>query len=178
MSAWWMTARTTARRRFSPRSRAFTSSGTTRTPISPAPSWMECDMPSRRDTIMSSRWTPGCHTIPRTGPVHDRTRRGSCYRHAASRRRDEQEPVPQGAEHLRHTADQRDSRRFEAGGSRWIRDCTSGYRRYSRRAIEQLTAAPLQCRAFDFLLQTLVVLVRNGTSVRRCPLRTTLQGRL
>ena len=61
-------------------------------------------------------------------------------------------------------------------GPRWIRDCTSGYRRYSRRAIEQLTAAPLQCRAFDFLLETLVVLVRNGASVREVPITCNFTG--
>lgn len=49
---------------------------------------------------------------------------------------------------------------------RWIHDCTSGYRRYSRRAMELLTTAPMQCRVFDFLLETLVVLLRGGMSVR------------
>jgi dolichol-phosphate mannosyltransferase len=52
----------------------------------------------------------------------------------------------------------------------WIHDCTSGYRRYSRRAMELLTTAPMQCRAFDFLLETLVVLLRAGMSVREVPI--------
>lgn len=51
-------------------------------------------------------------------------------------------------------------------GPKWIRDCTSGYRRYSRRAMETLTTAPLRGRAFDFLLETLAVLSRSGASIR------------
>jgi hypothetical protein len=32
--------------------------------------------------------------------------------------------------------------------------------------MELLTTAPMQCRVFDFLLETLVVLLRGGMSVR------------
>lgn len=55
-------------------------------------------------------------------------------------------------------------------GPRWIRDCTSGYRRYSRHAMEVLTTTPMKCRAFDFLLETMVVAVRSGCSVREVPI--------
>src|SRR4030095_15202712 len=55
-------------------------------------------------------------------------------------------------------------------GPRWIRDCTSGYRRYSRRAMQVLTTTPMQCRAFDFLLETMAVLERSGCSVREVPI--------
>ncbi|MSO21561.1 MAG: glycosyltransferase family 2 protein [Acidobacteria bacterium] len=55
-------------------------------------------------------------------------------------------------------------------GPRWIHDCTSGYRRYSRRAMHLLTTTPMQCRSFDFLLETLVIAVRSGCSVREVPI--------
>ncbi len=55
-------------------------------------------------------------------------------------------------------------------GPSWIRDCTSGYRRYSRHAMEVLTTTPMKCRAFDFLLETMVVAVRSGCSVREVPI--------
>jgi dolichol-phosphate mannosyltransferase len=61
-------------------------------------------------------------------------------------------------------------------GPRWIRDCTSGYRRYSRRAMEVLTTAPLQSRAFDFLLESLAVLLRSGLSVREVPITYRFTG--
>lgn len=55
-------------------------------------------------------------------------------------------------------------------GPRRLRDCTSGYRRYSRRAMEILTAAPIRSRAFDFMLESLAVLVWAGCSVREVPI--------
>lgn len=61
-------------------------------------------------------------------------------------------------------------------GPRWIKDCTSGYRRYSRRAMSVLTTTPMQCRAFDFLLETLAVLLRNGASVREVPITYNFTG--
>ena len=61
-------------------------------------------------------------------------------------------------------------------GPRWIRDCTSGYRRYSRTSMQLLTTAPMQCRAFDFLLETLVILVRSGASVREVPITYEFTG--
>jgi dolichol-phosphate mannosyltransferase len=67
-----------------------------------------------------------------------------------------------------------------AGGKRdgpaWIRDCTSGYRRYSRGAMTLLTSTPMQCRAFDFLLETLAVIVRAGLSVREVPITYVFTG--
>lgn len=55
-------------------------------------------------------------------------------------------------------------------GPKRLRDCTSGYRRYSRRAMEILTTAKLRSRAFDFLLESLAVLSRNGCSIREVPI--------
>jgi dolichol-phosphate mannosyltransferase len=59
---------------------------------------------------------------------------------------------------------------------RRIRDCTSGYRRYSRRAMALLTTAPLQCRAFDFLLESLAVIARAGLSIREVPITYRFTG--
>lgn len=55
-------------------------------------------------------------------------------------------------------------------GPRLLRDCTSGYRRYSRRALTIVTQAPLRSRAFDFLLETLAVLARSKASIREVPI--------
>lgn len=46
-------------------------------------------------------------------------------------------------------------RRLVPWGGAGLRDCTSGYRMYSRRAYELLLAAPLRCRAFDFHIESL-----------------------
>lgn len=64
----------------------------------------------------------------------------------------------------------RDPRR---DGPRRLADCTSGYRRYSRRAMEVLTTTPLRSRAFDFLLESLAVLSRSGCSIREVPISYT-----
>jgi dolichol-phosphate mannosyltransferase len=53
---------------------------------------------------------------------------------------------------------------------RWLRDCTSGYRRYSRAAALLVTGAPLRSRSYDFLLETLVLIARAGLSVREVPI--------
>ncbi|HEX4886157.1 MAG TPA: glycosyltransferase [Casimicrobiaceae bacterium] len=59
---------------------------------------------------------------------------------------------------------------------RRIRDCTSGYRRYSRRAMELLTNAPLRSRAFDFLLESLAVIARAGLTIREVPISYRFTG--
>lgn len=51
-------------------------------------------------------------------------------------------------------------------GPRQLRDCTSGYRRYSRRAMEVITTTPLRSRSFDFLLESLALVSRAGLSIR------------
>lgn len=55
-------------------------------------------------------------------------------------------------------------------GPRWLSDCTSGYRRYSPRALRILTETPLRSRSFDFLLESLAVLCRAGASLREVPI--------
>lgn len=68
-------------------------------------------------------------------------------------------------------------------GPRLLRDCTSGYRRYSQRAVRVLTETPLRSRAFDFLLETLAVLARANASIREVPItyrfsNSSLNGRI
>ncbi len=55
-------------------------------------------------------------------------------------------------------------------GPRWLSDCTSGYRRYSPRALELVTGATLRSRSFDFLLETLALLARARASIREVPI--------
>lgn len=47
-----------------------------------------------------------------------------------------------------------------------LRDTTSGYRMYSRRAYELLLEAPMQSRSFDFHLEALAYVYRAGFEVR------------
>jgi dolichol-phosphate mannosyltransferase len=46
-----------------------------------------------------------------------------------------------------------------------ISDCTSGYRRYSKRAFTEIANATLESRAFDFHMEALTLCYRNGGSV-------------
>jgi len=51
-----------------------------------------------------------------------------------------------------------------------LRDCTSGYRMYSRRAFELLLAADLRSRAFDFHIEALAHIFRAGQRVVEVPI--------
>jgi dolichol-phosphate mannosyltransferase len=51
-----------------------------------------------------------------------------------------------------------------------IRDATSGYRMYSRRAYELLLDAPMQSRSFDFHLEALAYVYRAGFVIREAPI--------
>jgi dolichol-phosphate mannosyltransferase len=61
-------------------------------------------------------------------------------------------------------------RRFLPWGGAGLRDCTSGYRMYSRRAYELLLEAPLRCRAFDFHIESLTWVYRAGLSIVEIPI--------
>lgn len=61
-------------------------------------------------------------------------------------------------------------RRFVPWGGAGLRDCTSGYRMYSRRAYELLLAAPLRCRAFDFHIESLTYVYRAGLVIAEVPI--------
>jgi dolichol-phosphate mannosyltransferase len=50
------------------------------------------------------------------------------------------------------------------------RDVTSGYRRYSRRAMQAVVDAPLVCRSFDFHLEALAVVNYSGLTIREFPI--------
>lgn len=50
------------------------------------------------------------------------------------------------------------------------RDVTSGYRRYSRRAMEAVLAAPMVCKSFDFHLEALAVVSYARLSIREFPI--------
>lgn len=51
-----------------------------------------------------------------------------------------------------------------------FRDVTSGYRRYSRRAMQAVLDAPMVCRSFDFHLEALAVVSYAGLSIREFPI--------
>ncbi len=50
------------------------------------------------------------------------------------------------------------------------RDVTSGYRRYSRRAMQAVVDAPMVCTSFDFHLEALAVVSYAGLSIREFPI--------
>ncbi len=50
------------------------------------------------------------------------------------------------------------------------RDVTSGYRRYSRRAMEAVVAAPMVCKSFDFHLEALAVVSYARLTIREFPI--------
>jgi dolichol-phosphate mannosyltransferase len=61
-------------------------------------------------------------------------------------------------------------RRLLPRGGPMLRDCTSGYRMYSRRACELLVEAPLRSRAFDFHIESLAFVHRAGMRIMEIPI--------
>jgi dolichol-phosphate mannosyltransferase len=61
-------------------------------------------------------------------------------------------------------------RRFVPWGGARLRDTTSGYRMYSRRAYELLLAAPMRSRSFDFHLEALAYVYRAGFRIEEIPI--------
>ncbi len=51
-----------------------------------------------------------------------------------------------------------------------LRDCTSGYRRYSRRAYELITKTRLKSKSFDFHMEALSICYRAGMKVEEIPI--------
>jgi len=49
-------------------------------------------------------------------------------------------------------------------------DVTSGYRRYSRNAIELLIHKKMKAKSFDFITEALMLIYRNGLSVTEVPI--------
>ncbi|MBN1663352.1 MAG: glycosyltransferase family 2 protein [Deltaproteobacteria bacterium] len=52
-----------------------------------------------------------------------------------------------------------------------IRDCTSGYRRYSQRAAGLIAKTDLKSKAFDFHMEALALCCRAGMTVEEIPIR-------
>jgi len=59
---------------------------------------------------------------------------------------------------------------------RGYRDVTSGYRRYSRRAMETVLAARMACRSFDFHFEALSVVAYAGLSIDEVPITYTFSN--
>ncbi len=55
-------------------------------------------------------------------------------------------------------------------GGAGLRDCTSGYRLYSRRAVRMLLGSHLRSRAFDFHLEALARVFRSGLRIEEVPI--------
>ncbi len=55
-------------------------------------------------------------------------------------------------------------------GGPCLRDCTSGYRMYSRRSCELLLGAELRSRTFDFHIESLAVVYRAGFRIEEVPI--------
>jgi dolichol-phosphate mannosyltransferase len=53
---------------------------------------------------------------------------------------------------------------------RRLKDATSGYRRFSRRAVELLLNRRMKAKAFDFHTESLALILRNGLSVGQVPI--------
>lgn len=52
-----------------------------------------------------------------------------------------------------------------------IKDCTSGYRRYSKSAYEKIAAYPLESIAFDFHMEALSIVSLSGGIVKELPIK-------
>jgi len=52
-----------------------------------------------------------------------------------------------------------------------IKDCTSGYRRYSKDAFTKIANYPLESIAFDFHMEALSVISLNGGSIKELPIK-------
>ena len=66
---------------------------------------------------------------------------------------------------------------------RYYPDVTSGYRRYSRAAMETLVARPMRSRSFDFLFESMMRIYRQGLTISHVPIsydfsNSSLNGRV
>ena len=55
-------------------------------------------------------------------------------------------------------------------GGAGLRDCTSGYRLYSRRAVQLLLGSKLRSHAFDFHIEALARVFRGGLRIEEVPI--------
>lgn len=56
------------------------------------------------------------------------------------------------------------------------RDVTSGYRLYSRRAMELLLSRKMEARSFDFIIEALMFAHRNGLAITEVPIEYRFSG--
>ncbi|EOQ87043.1 glycosyltransferase, group 2 family protein [Leptospira yanagawae serovar Saopaulo str. Sao Paulo = ATCC 700523] len=59
---------------------------------------------------------------------------------------------------------------FNLFGNR-LRDCTSGYRRYSKPMFEKIANYPLESVAFDFHMEALSIVSKNNGSIQELPIK-------
>ncbi|TGL01928.1 glycosyltransferase family 2 protein [Leptospira levettii] len=52
-----------------------------------------------------------------------------------------------------------------------LRDCTSGYRRYSKLMFEKIASYPLESVAFDFHMEALSIVSKNNGSIKELPIK-------
>ncbi len=52
-----------------------------------------------------------------------------------------------------------------------IKDCTSGYRRYSKSAFEKIAKYPLESIAFDFHMEALSIISLSGGTIKELPIK-------
>jgi dolichol-phosphate mannosyltransferase len=57
-----------------------------------------------------------------------------------------------------------------------FKDVTSGYRLYSRRAMELLLTRKMECRSFDFIIEALMFIYRNGLRITEVPITYQFSG--
>jgi dolichol-phosphate mannosyltransferase len=57
-----------------------------------------------------------------------------------------------------------------------FKDVTSGYRLYSRRAMELLLSRKMEARSFDFIIEALMFVYRNGLPVTDVPIEYRFSG--
>jgi len=62
------------------------------------------------------------------------------------------------------------NRSNKSGVNANFKDVTSGYRRYSLRAMQLLLNQPIRSRSFDFHLEALMYIYRNGMKIRELPI--------
>jgi dolichol-phosphate mannosyltransferase len=58
----------------------------------------------------------------------------------------------------------------------YFRDVTSGYRRYSNRAMSLIISKNIQSRSFDILFETVMYVYRNGLTIAEVPITYTFSN--
>jgi dolichol-phosphate mannosyltransferase len=59
---------------------------------------------------------------------------------------------------------------------KYFKDVTSGYRRYSNKAMQLLISKQIQSRSFDILFETVMYIYRNGLTISEVPITYTFSN--